>query len=63
MNELRLIIYKDFIIAPKAYYTENGVMYDITYSVYFKDGDFYSNYMHHTLKQVKDDLDFLESER
>lgn len=42
------MLYKNFIIK------ENK---NFTYTVYFKDGSFFTNYMKETLEQVKKDLD------
>ena len=54
--ELKNMEYKGFLIVPQGYYTEGGVLYDITYSVY-KDNEFFNNYLSHTYYQVCRDLD------
>lgn len=51
------LYYKNFIIQPIGwYYKESKNIFDITYTIYFKDGSFFTNYMNATLKQVKEDL-------
>lgn len=54
----KTIYYKKFIIQPIGwYYKESKNIFDITYTVYFKeDGSFFTNYISNTLKQVKKDL-------
>lgn len=51
-----MIEYNNFIIKTEEHYTKNGVLFDITYTVYFKNGEFFTNYLSHTLEQVKKDL-------
>lgn len=51
------IYYKNFIIQPIGwYYKESKNIFDITYTIYFKDGSFFTNFMNSTLEQVKEDL-------
>lgn len=51
------LYYKNFIIQQIGwYYKESKNIFDITYTVYFKDGSFFTNYMSATLEQVKEDL-------
>lgn len=52
------MIYKDFIIKENKYFNNKGIMYDISYTIYFKsDKTFFTNYFNKTIKQVKHDLD------
>ena len=52
------IFYKDFIIQPIGWYYDKKCknIFDITYTIYFKDRSFFTNYMIGTLNQVKEDL-------
>ena len=51
------LYYKNFIIQPIGwYYKKTKNIFDITYTIYFKDGSFFTNYMNSTLEQVKEDL-------
>lgn len=53
------IPYKNFIIEElEWYYKNNGGLFDITYSIYFKNNnEYFTAYMFGTLEQVKKDLD------
>ncbi len=53
------IPYKNFIIEELEWrYKDNGGLFDITYSVYFKKNHkYFTCYMFGTLDQVKKDLD------
>lgn len=51
------IYYNNFIITPIVWrYKKSKNIFDITYTIYFKDGSFFTNDMIGTLDQVKKDL-------
>lgn len=51
------IYYNNFIIEPiNWYYKDGGLLFDITYNVYFKDGSYFTKYISYTLERIKKDL-------
>ena len=51
-----MIEFNDYIIKTYEFKYKNGVVFDIAYQAYFKNGEFLTNYFNKTLEQVKKDL-------
>ena len=51
-----MIEFNGYIIKKYEFKYENGIVFNIAYQVYFKNGKFFTTYFNETLEQVKKDL-------